>query len=125
MINVLLVKVFVSGLNFLIIAQINRAAFHSISKTITFFKLFVGQKNPSNNYHLNIMMLTVKIHLEKEPNQIRRQAGEECTEPLQSPGRRAQQNSRIPFPVQGITSTGPTKSIYNKELSPGKEKGRL
>lgn len=44
MIDVLLVKVFVPGLHLLILSQINRAVFRSISKPVTFFRLFVGQK---------------------------------------------------------------------------------
>ncbi|KAK4816517.1 hypothetical protein QYF61_017617 [Mycteria americana] len=57
------------------------------------------KKPAPNNYHLNMMTLTVKIHLEKEPNQ--KEPDEGRTKPLQSQGRRAQGNSVDSFPCAG------------------------
>lgn len=81
-------------------------------------------KNPTpNNCHLNMMALAIKIHLEKEQNQGR-QGDAERTAPPHSHGRRSRQNSRVPLPVQGVTSTEPPERICDEELLSGKEKGR-
>lgn len=100
-INVLLVKAFVPGLHLLIPPHINTAVFHSISRTVTLNCSWDKKKSTPSNRHLDTMMLAVEIHLEKELNQIRRQADEERAQPLQSQGRRAQRNSPESFPSAG------------------------
>lgn len=56
MINGLLEAMFVRGLYLWILSHTN------ISKTVTFFRLLVGHKNP----HMDMMTLTVTIDLDKE-----------------------------------------------------------
>lgn len=104
-VNVLLVKVFVQELHLLILSN-KQDIIPFYLQNNNFLCIVCGEnRNISNNYHFNMMSLTVKIHLEKEPNQIGRQADEKHTSPPQSQGRYPQQNSRMPSPVQGATST--------------------